>query len=136
MTGCYNPLCIGSNPLPSSTSLPTSEELAEIFGRSDDEDDDFPLPLSDNLQMSLPTECAMEIKKPYEEDTPSLFLSASKPDSSMLLGSLEEALTLDKSSEQAPAAKKQESKWNLGVLQIFLQEFSTCMHHSIALSCS
>ena len=34
----------GSASLHSTTSLPTSQELAEIFGNSDDEDDDFPFP--------------------------------------------------------------------------------------------
>ena len=34
----------GSASLISTPSFPTSQELAEIFGNSDDEDDDFPFP--------------------------------------------------------------------------------------------
>ena len=78
-------LCAGTPSLPTSTSLPTSQELAEIFGTSDDEDDDFPFPLSTDLNISSET-------KQFANS--SLFSSVIGQETSLFLGQLGDPLAM------------------------------------------
>ena len=87
--------------LPSSTSLPTSQELAEIFGTSDDEDEDFPFPLSSDLQMgsTLASANLGGVETKQFSDV-SQFATVIGEDSSLFLGSLGDTLPMDEQEDK------------------------------------
>ena len=97
----------GNASLPSSTSLPTSQELAEIFGTSDDEDEDFPFPLSSDLQMA--NLGGVETKQFSDV---SQFATVIGEDSSLFLGSLGDTLPMDEQEDKlgVTGRKKGESE--------------------------
>ena len=97
----------GTPSLPSTTSLPTSQELAEIFGTSDDEDDDYPFPLSSDLPINstLTSSESMETKQFSDS---SLLSSIMAQDTGLFLGQLGDPLTMGGASEQASDVVKEE----------------------------
>lgn len=94
----------GTPSLPSTTSLPTSQELAEIFGTSDDEDDDYPFPLSSDL----PTLTGSEAIETKQFPDSSLLSSIMAQDTGLFLDQLGDPLTMGGASEQASDVVKEE----------------------------
>ena len=102
----------GTPSLGSTPSLPTSQELAEIFGTSDDEDEDFPFPLSVgglDIGATPPDDDTLQPATQQNQNSESLFSSLVKMEEEA-----KDPLTLGPQSQEsatpsAPAKEESES---------------------------
>ena len=88
---CARDHSAGTPPIPTTPSLPTSQELAEIFGNSDDEDDDLPFPLSTDLQIT-PSLASSEVPDTKQFSNSSLYSSIVGQETGLFLGQLGDSL--------------------------------------------